>query len=420
MQLVEKHIITKYHPFYNECDKICLLSKNLYNKANYIVRQEFINTSKEKQEGLRDYAVYLDYQQIRRILIKDETYCALPRKVSNQTLMLLDKNWKSFFVAIKDYTKNKHKYNGKPKLPYYKHILNGRFTATYELGAISKKDLKNGYVGLSGTSIKIPTTKTNIKQCRIVPRNKHFIIEIVYELIEKETKENNHRFAAIDLGVNNLATITINDKGLDPLIINGKPLKSINQYYNKKKGEYQSKLNRGGKEYGSNRIINLTNKRNNKVNDYLHKSSRYIINHLVSNNINTLVIGKNDNWKQEINIGDISNQNFVNIPHSTFIRMLDYKCKLEGIRVILTEESYTSRASFLHLDYIPTYGKNDNNIRFSGYRYRRGLYKIRGNKVFINADVNGSYNIMRKAISRVFDDGIEGLSVNPVVSTPRR
>lgn len=406
MQLVEKHIISKNHIHYDECDSICLLSKNLYNKANYIIRQEFINTSKEKETGLRDYAIYLNYFDIRKILINSDEYTSLPRKVSNQTLMLLDKNWKSFFKSIKDYTKNKSKYNGKPKLPQYKNIDTGRYITIYEEGAISKKDLKKGLCGLSGTNIKIPTTKQHIKQCRIIPKGEHYVIEIIYNINESPVKSDNNRYCGVDLGVNNLATIGSNV--IKPIIINGKPLKSINQYYNKKLSEYKSKLSNGKKS--SKKINKLTNKRNRKIEDYLHKSSRYIVNHLVSNNINTLVIGNNKEWKQDINIGKVNNQNFVNIPHSTFIHMMEYKAKLVGINVIITEESYTSKCSFL--DNEPLCKKEI----YLGKRIKRGLFQSSNGKL-INADLNGSYNIIKKAAPNCFKDGIEGLSVNPMVIT---
>jgi putative transposase len=411
MQLVEKHIINQNHQFYQECDKLCFLSKNLYNKANYIVRQEFIKTSKEKELGLRDYAIYLNYHEIRKILLNQIDYTSLPRKISNQTLMLLDNNWKSFFTAIKDYSKNKHKYQGRPKLPKYKDVKTGKFIVTYDNQAISKKDLKKGYVGLSGTNIKISTNKTNIKLCRIVPRINHYIIEIVYEINEKSIKDNNDRYMSIDLGLNNLATVTSNVKGIKSFIINGKPLKSINQFYNKKVSELQSKLKKDN--YTSKNITRITNKRNNKVNDYLHKSSRYIINQLVLNNINTLVVGNNKEWKQEINIGRVNNQNFVQIPHNKFINMLSYKCKMEGINIIIQEESYTSKCSFLDLEEVKKHET------YKGKRIKRGLFKASDGKL-INADINGSYNILRKAVPNVFADGIEGLVVIPLVYTIKR
>jgi putative transposase len=416
MLLVEKHIVNQNSEFYSECDSLCFKSKNLYNAANYIVRQEFIQTSKNKEAGLIDHANYINYYGINRNLIDQKQFdmYELPIKVSNQTLMMLDKNWKAFFRSIKDYIKNPSKYKGKPNLPKYLNKTKGRFLTTYELGAISKTELKKGFVKLSKTNIKIPFINKDqtLKIVRIVPAGSHYTIEIVYEKQCKELKEDNGRYCSIDLGLNNLATVTSNV--IKPIIINGRPLKSINQYYNKKKAHYQSKLEKETKNKTSNRVKKLTTKRNNKIEDYLHKSSRYIINHLVSNNINTLVIGKNEQWKQEINIGGVNNQNFVQIPHAKLIDKLVYKAALEGIRVIITEESYTSKASFINSDPIPNYG--DENIpEFSGYRKHRGLYKLKGSDISINSDVNGGLNILRKAVPTVKYEGIEVIAVSPIL-----
>lgn len=406
MQLAERHIINKNHSFFKELDLIAFLSKNLYNKANYIIRQEFISTSKEKELGSRSKANWIRYNQIQKQLQneKDFDYTKLPAKVSQHVLRLLDKNWVSFFKSIRDWNKNQSKYTGQPKLPKYKHKNNGRNILTYTTQAISKKELNNGFVLLSGTSIKIRTKQTNIQQVRVVPKIGHYVIEIIYT--KKEEKYENldiNKIAGIDLGLNNLATVTSNVNSLKPIIINGRPLKSINQYYNKKKAKLQSFL--GDKT--SNKLIKLTNKRNRKVENYLHKSSRLIVNHLIKNNIGKVVIGKNKQWKTDINIGKRNNQSFVNVPHAKFIQMIQYKCKLVGIEVIITEESYTSKCSFIDFENL---SKHDNYL---GKRKHRGLF-ISKNGTKINADCNGSGNIIRKEFPNVFTDGIEGVVVHPI------
>jgi putative transposase len=307
-------------------------------------------------------------------------------------------------------------------LPHYLDSENGRFVASYTNQAISKKIFnKTHKIKLSLINIEFKTKIENfidINCVRIVPRIGYYVIEVIHTIDTKPIMDDNDRYLAIDLGVSNLATITSNDKNILPVIINGRPLKSMNQFYNKKLAYYRSMLEKRNKKYTSKRINKLTLKRKNKIDNYLHKASKEIVKMCVDNNINTLIIGKNNSWKQESNMGKRSNQTFVNIPHSRFIDMLRYKCEIEGINIKLQEESYTSKASFLNLDYIPTYkAKSNAKHGFSGYRYRRGLYKIRGEKVFINADVNGSYNILRKAIPRAFSDGIEGFGVNPTVIT---
>ena len=298
----------------------------------------------------------------------------------------------------------------KNKIPKYLDKVNGRYVATFTKQAIGLREFKKtGKLRLSQTDIYIATKLTDfssLKEVRIVPRINCYLIEVVYEVQEKQPKKNN-RVASIDLGLNNLSTITFNTNDT-PLVINGRPLKSINQYYNKKKAQYQSRL-KGGR-HTSKRIYTLTDKRNNKVTDYLHKASRLLVNQLVSKNIGTLVIGKNPNMKQDINIGKVNNQNFVMLPIMRFSEMVKYKCELEGINVVYHEESYTSKCSFLDSEPICKHDK------YMGRRIKRGLF-ISRHGIKINADVNGAYNIMIKAIPNAFADGIEGVGVHPMVLT---
>lgn len=418
MQLTERHIINNSHSLYKECDELCFKSKNLYNYALYLIKQEINKTIEEKEKGLRENIHYLNYYDINKIMIQTQQpdYVALPRKVANQTLMALDRNWKSFFKSIRDYKKNSSKYCNAPKPPKYLHKICGRFLTTYEKGAISKTYLKNNIISLSGTNIKIKTKQTNINQVRIVPLLDQYVIEVIYTKEDVIKLSDNQKYLSIDLGINNLATITTNIKKIKPLIINGKPLKSINQYYNKHNSELKSILEKRNKKKQSKQLNKLTIKRNNKINDYLHKASRHIVSLAKEKEINTIIIGKNENWKQNSNIGKKNNQNFVNIPHSRFISMIRYKSEKEGINIILQEESYTSKASFFNLDEIPTYKKSlEDKYSFSGYRVKRGLYKLKDDKRTINADVNGSYNILRKAIPNAFADGIEGFAVIPEI-----
>ena len=390
--LAERHIIKKSDIRFKELQQICKLSKNLYNVALYNIRQYFFENNK-----------FLSAFQLDAVLRKKEDidYNALPQKVSQQTLKLVEQNFKSFFGLLK--LKNKGKYKEKVKIPKYLD-KNGEFVTVYTNQAVSKKALKEGFIQLSKSSVKIKTNVKDVQQVRLIPKGNHIVVEVLYKVEEKEILENNNRFCSIDLGVNNLATIGSNT--LKPVIINGKPLKSINQYYNKKLAKLKSELK--NEKRTSNRIKSLTNKRNNKVNDYLHKSSRLIANYLVSNNINTLIVGKNKEWKQDVNIGKKNNQNFVQIPHNKLIDMLTYKCKLEGIVVIITEESYTSKCSFLDNEPIKKH-KN-----YLGKRVKRGLFQS-SNGLLINADLNGSLNILKKVVGE-FQYPIEVCST-PLVLT---
>jgi len=399
MQLVEKHIIKPTHKYYLEIDNLCFLSKNLYNSALYNIRQYFFETGK-----------YSNYNTIQKKFQSENQpdYIKLPRKISQQILMLVDKNFKSFFKANQQYKINSNKFKAKPKLPKYKDKLEGRFLLTYTIQAISRKELKNNIIKLSGTDININTKVDDIQQVRLVPMQYCHKIEVIYRKECKRINNANGSTVAIDIGLNNLATVVSNDNEINPFIINGKPLKSINQYYNKKKSESQSKI--GSKT--SKKIKQLTYKRNNKVLNYLHNASRYLVNHLVSKGVTVVIIGKNQNWKQDINIGKVNNQNFVSIPHDTFINQLKYKFELEGISVIIREESYTSKCSLLDMESIEKHDK------YLGRRIHRGLFRS-SNGTKINSDVNGGGNIMRKAFPNAFDaNGIQGIVVFPLKITP--
>ncbi len=346
MQLVERTIIKQNHPTYKSLDNLAFLSKNLYNIANYIVRQEFINNGN-----------YLNYNKVQNILQNQADYQAIPAKVSQQVLILLDKNWQSFFRANLAYNESPAKFKAHPKLPKYKHKTKGRNILVYTRQAISKSKLvKNHLILLSKSALFFPTkiNYDSLHQVRIIPKLNYYVIEVVYESQPVKLDLEPKNIASVDLGVNNLATVTSNTQGFQPIIINGRPVKSINQFYNKKKAKLQSLLKN---RKSSKRIQRLSTKRNLKIDDYLHKASRYIINHLIENNIGTLVIGNNPNWKQGINIGKKNNQNFVQIPFFKLIEQLKYKAELVGILVIVNEESYTSKASFLDLDSIPIYQK---------------------------------------------------------------
>jgi putative transposase len=400
MQLTERHIIKSTEHRFAQIDELAFLSKNLYNATNYVIRQSFI------------YGWgYVSYNEMNRLMKSHEAYKALPAKVSQQILMVLDKNWQSFFEAVKAYKADSSKFTGRPKLPKYKNKVKGRNILVYTIQAISSKQLKKGIIKLSGTelSIKTKVNPNQICQVRLVPKCDSYVIEVIYDE-QESTASSDNLVASIDLGLGNLAALTSNLPGFIPLLINGRPLKSINQFYNKRKSRLQSQLK--GNRQTSPRIQRLTRCRNQKVDNYLHHASRVIVDHLLHCQIGTLVIGKNAQWKTEINLGKQTNQNFVSIPHSRLIEMLEYKARLVGITVIVQEESYTSRSSFLGLDPIPVYGKTEKEPVFTGKRISRGLYKTSTGRL-INSDVNASYNILRKAIPNALCDGIGSCVVQP-------
>lgn len=408
MRLAERHASKKNSPMYSEIDSWAFKSKNLYNQANYQIRQKFIFER-----------VYLTYPEVDKLLKNSDCYRALPAKVAQAILMKLDKNWQSFFAANAEYNDHPEKFKARPRLPKYKHKDKGRNLLISNSQAISKVELKAGYIVPSKMKgVKVYTLQSQVNEVRIVPRYGYYMMEVVYEK-EPEIKEvNPDNVAAIDIGVDNLATVTSNLEGFVPILVNGRPLKNLNQYFNKRKAELQKIL--GSDSATSRQLESLTVNRNFRVDDYLHKSSRYIIDTLVANSIGTLVIGHNNGWKQDVNNGAVNNQNFVQIPFSRFINQLTYKAQLVGINVYISEESYTSKASFLDRDEIPTYDPQSKvKYKFSGRRIHRGLYRT-GKKRLINADVNGSYNILRKAIPNAFSYGTGATVVQPVRVTPAK
>lgn len=403
MRLVEKHVIRRGSPYWTEIDSLAFKSKNLYNRANYEIRQHFFKTHQ-----------ILSYNEMASRMQREESYCDLPRKVSQQVLRCLDRNWKAWKEATIAYEKNPYSFLGKPRLPKYKDKEKGRNLLVYTIQAISLKELKKGWIKPSGTNLLLCCKRENINEVRIVPRADYYILEVVYSQ-PIEQLVNGSAKAGVDVGLNNLAAVTSNQKGFQPFVINGRPVKSVNNYYNKRKAFLQSQLK--GNRKTSNRIQRLSTKRGFKIDDYLHKATRFIVNQLVDNNISTLVIGFNENWKQEINIGRVNNQNFTCVPHAKFIQMLTYKAELVGIKVVITEESHTSVSSFLDTDPLPVYGTPEaKTVKFSGRRVKRGLYRAK-NGVKFNADVNGSYNIIRKVFPDAFCNGIKGVVVHPVKVT---
>ena len=399
MKLVEQHIIKSNNVLYKELDNLCFLSKNLYNQALYRIRQQFFEDKSFK-----------NYYEVNKELHDENQvdYRALPANSSQETLKLVNQNYSSFFKSLQKHIKG-------VKIPGYLDKTKGRQIVVYNHMTLPSNLLEKGIIKLPKTNIQFKTKQKNIRQVRIVPKNNYIVIEVIYEATIKELLKDNKRYMSIDLGIDNLASCSSNVT--KSFIINGKSVKSINQYYNKKKAVLQSELKLKQNKNTSKHLQNLTLKRNNKIKDYFHKASRYIVNQLVNQSINTLIIGKNDGWKQETNIGNVNNQNFTQIPHQMFINQLKYKCQLEGINVIEQEESYTSKVSFFENDFIPTYQVNDELFKSSGKRIKRGLYKTSSGLV-LNADINGSLNIMRKYLNEVCDDLISpanrGLVMNPV------
>ena len=418
LTLSERHVISEDHPLFEECAYLCHLSKNLYNATLYTQRQWFFAGS------------FKAYPVVNKLftLENQSDYRALPAKVAKQTQMLVQQNFSSFFALLKKAKKGE--YDKPVRLPRYLD-KDGYQVIVYEKGALSFKEA--GFIKLSQTSIKIKTSipREQITNVRIVPKGNHFIIEVLYD-VEKPTVDENDfsRIAFIDPGMNNLMTVTSNV--FSPILYNGRPAKAINQLYNKDRAKIQSRLpfRKPAVDAPSYRQINavlkpyqtktskllqgITKNRNYRIHDLFHKITTHLVNHLVENDVRVLIFGHNIGQKQDINLGSKTNQNFVSLPFTKLISMLQYKCERLGIRFIVTEESYTSKCSFLDLESI------EHHDDYVGRRVKRGLFKS-ANGTHINADINGSLNIGRKYLTFVnqYSDQLHSELVAHM-SNPRR
>lgn len=394
LTLSERHVISESHSFFEECIDLCHLSKNLYNATLYVQRQSFFEGS------------FIQYQTVNFMFTHENQpdYRALPAKVAKQTQMLVQQNFSSFFALLKKAQNGN--YDKPVRLPHYLD-KDSLYVIVYEKGALSFKE--EGFIKLSQTSIKIKTSisREQITNVRIVPKGNHFVIEVLYD-VEKPTVDENDfsRVAFIDPGMKNLMTVTSNV--FSPILYNGRSAKAINQLYNKERAKIQSRLpfRKPSIDAPSYKQINsvlrlyqaktskllqaITKNRNYRIHDLFHKMTT----HLVKNDVKVLIFGHNIGQKQDINLGSKTNQNFVSLPFTKLISMLQYKCERLGIRFIVTEESHTSKCSFLDLESI------EHHDDYVGRRVKRGLFKSTTG-ICINADINGSLNIGRKYLTSV-------------------
>ena len=388
---------------------LCHIAKNLKNQAIYNVRQHYFKNKK-----------YLSYNENYKMLKNSENYKKLNSNMAQQILKEVDESFKSFFALLK-LAKN-GQYNGKIKLPNY--LDKDGFT-TLVIGFVRLKDdmlivpYSNSFKKThQEVKVKLPSVLKDkkIKEIRIIPKqhSRYFEIQYIYEVKEVQRELNKENVLGIDLGIDNLCTCVTNTGA--SFIIDGRKLKSINQYYNKINAKLQSIKDKQKIERTTLRQKRITRKRNNRINDYLSKAARTIVNYCLNNDIGKLVLGYNEDFQRKSNIGSINNQNFVNIPYGKLRDKLIYLCKLYGIEFKLQEESYTSKASFFDGDEIPIYDKeNLQEYVFSGKRIKRGLYQTSGGKL-INADCNGALNILRK--SKVVDLSV--LYNRGELNTPKR
>lgn len=398
MRQVERHWIKENHELYSVCDELTFKAKNLYNAGLYQIRQSFFE--RERSDNKENHPIITWISVVSNFRKENqEDMLALPSKVSTSILKSLGSIMNSHYQLLKRfYDKSNISVTHKPQLPNYLHKVNGRYVVEFTNQTISKKRGENGEIIIcpKDLNLMIPTKVDKPKCVRIVPKLGAFIIEVIYEVEETPLKHTNN-YAAIDLGVDNLASVTFSN-GINPLLVNGKKIKSINQGYNRLIAKAQSKL---PKQQGKSKHIHrLWRNREMKLQSELHRITSFLSQYFDEMCIEKVFIGKNVGWKNNVSMGKKTNQKFVQIPFNTFISQLRYKCLLRGIEVIEQEESYTSKASFVDSDDIPIYGKIDCEPQFSGKRIHRGLYETRDG-FRLNADINGSYNILVKGMESI-------------------
>lgn len=394
MRQVERHWIKEGHELYPICDDLTFKAKNLYNAGLYRIRQSIFERNKCQEEKPSVLSWVELVSQFRKE--EQDDMLALPSKVSTNILKSLGSTIHSYYQTLKSFhDKSNLSVTSEPQLPRYLHKTEGRYIVEFTSQTISKKRGTNGELVLCprDLNISIPTKVTAPKCVHIVPKLRAFVIEVIYE-VEVPPSKHTGNYAAIDLGIDNLASITFSN-GINPLVVKGSRLKSINQGYNRLISKAQSKLPANQKT--SQHIHRLWRNRELKIQSELHKITSFLSLYFDEMAIETVFIGKNQGWKQKVSLGKKTNQSFTQIPFNTFISQLTYKCLAKGIEVIEQEESYTSKASFLDEDEIPIYDSVQTKPQFSGKRISRGLYKAKNSRV-LNADVNGSYNILVKGL----------------------
>ena len=376
--------------------EITFLSKNLFNVATYTIRQRFF---KDRH--------WIRYHELWNLLKSHEAYQILQEKCGShppqQVLKQVERNFKSFFKAIKSWKKNPEKFQGMPKLPCYKR-KNGRNVVYFTSLQCRVRD---GVVLLTKKmeQLGFPRIKTEletVKGVRIIPFGDRYNIELIYDYEPRELHLDENNTLGIDLGLNNIVTASDNI-GNKPLIIKGGVIKAINQFYNKELARYKSMAKKCNDIEITNRILKLHRKRNNKMRDFFHKTSRKLVNHCISNDIGTIIVGYNEGWKQKVNIGRKNNQNFVSVPFLKLIQQIEYKSEMVGIKVVRITEEYTSQTC-----------SSCGVVRKSNRKYR-GLYVCKECGLVLNADVNASRNIIQKGFPKSKWIGDRGCLNHPVV-----
>lgn len=452
--------VKKGHRMHEYFQEMCKNAKNMHNKTNFYIRQVYTGLTQEKElqplqievlDSIKEHLPqmnenqllayqkkltkektkpiekrkeikcnlfeepskekpYVDYNLLDSFfkIIVDNDYRSLPTQSSQGIIKTVFQNWKSFYASLRVYKTNPSRFKARPRIPGYSRSKEKEISFSNQDCVIKESKF-----------LKFPKTKDclnigklgfiegKLKQVRVNPKYGHYVVEIIFEVpSDQDVKKSKNRFMSIDLGNDNIATIVTNT-GRKPVLVKGKNIKSVNQKYNQLKAHYTGILRHGKNskegQFSSKRLEKVNHKRFNQIKDLFHKASYQIEKIALEEDVDTIIIGQNKDWKQNSNMGKKNNQSFTSIPHSHLLQMIKYKAERHGIRVLVTEESYTSKASFLDNDDIPVYSESDSKKSFSGKRIKRGLYRSKDG-IMINADVNGSANIMRKMFKSAFNE----------------
>jgi putative transposase len=437
------------HIEYNEhISEMCHTAKNLYNEALYPIRQAYFHNTKNPELPKQKIPTY---NNLAGQLKTSDNFKLLYSSVSQNVLKVLDRSWKSYWEGIREYKIHPSKFLGRPKPPNYRKkdgefmlIFSNQACVLNSYSNFAKHDGENnkylkqikqeyGHIENGETYLLFPDKSlirpiktrlpinTNLREVRIIPQGVGYNVEIVYEKEISKLNLDKTRIVGIDYGLENIVAMA-NNINILPIVIKGNVLKSVNQWYNKRRAELYSiyarqpiacNVHNHRLIYNMNgsKLKSTTSHRNRIIKDIMHKMSKYIVSYCITHNVGTIVIGHNELWKQKINIGNVNNQHFVTIPYYLLTKMITYKATSIGIDVKLQEESYTSKCSFLDNEPMCHHEK------YVGKRIVRGLFRSKLGKV-INCDIQAAMNIIRKAFPNAFSkynaDEIAGILTCPI------
>ena len=423
---VAQRVISKKDSIYDYCDDLSRKSKLLYNASLFRIRNIFTGYEKEHrtdneedvfcevhalqdvypQIHVRKVISYNHLEKLMRVTENPDFFIGLPMQTAQAMVKQAVTDFKNWLASLREYKKHPEKFLGRPKMPHYKKQDLATVIITNQDAVL--------YPSETGVSLKLPIIKKRLsfsnisehaflKEVRIKPYHGRFLFCLTFEEPEQVIETSMPYTCAIDFGIDNFAAIVCDDGS--SAIYKGGAVLSNTQWFHKQRAKYISIITKGHSQMNttSARLKDLSFHHANFTKDQCHKISRNIIDFCLEHQAGTLILGVNPLWKQRTNMGTASNQKFVAMPISILRIMISYKALNAGIRIIEQEESYTSKADITMNDYLPTYGKDDNNATFSGARITRGLYRC-ADGTLLNADCNAAANIMRKAIPDIWKD----------------